>query len=95
MQDQTSAAEPTWTRRPLWQVGLTAALAAAAANVVIYAIARAADVPMELTEVFSDDFQRMPAINVALGTLLDGGVVAIALAAGCRRRAKQPRATFT
>jgi hypothetical protein len=83
-----------WAGRPLWQVGLAAALVAAAANAVVYVTARAAGVPLELTEVFSDDFARMPVSSFVLGTLLDGGVVAIVVAAACRRWAPRPRAWF-
>jgi hypothetical protein len=83
-----------WAGRPLWQVGLAAALVAAAANVVVYVTARAAGVPLELTEVFSDDFARMPISSFVLGTLLDGGVVAIVVAAACKRWAPRPRAWF-
>jgi hypothetical protein len=53
-------------------VGLAAALVAAAASVVVYVAARAAGVPMELTEVFEDQFARMPLMNVAWAALLDG-----------------------
>jgi hypothetical protein len=85
---------PRLDGRPLWQVGLVAALVAAAGNVIVYVVARAADVPLELTEVFSDDFVRMPVSSFVLGTLLDGGVVAILLAAACRRWAPRPRVWF-
>jgi Family of unknown function (DUF6069) len=64
---------PAWTNRPLWQVGLVAALIAAAANTVLYVVARLAGVPLELTEVFSDHFGRMPVHSFVLATLLEGG----------------------
>lgn len=86
--------EPSWTTRPLWQVGLAAGLVAAMANVLVYALARAADVPMELTEVFSDEFERMPLENMVFGTLLEGALAGIALAAACRRWANHPRVAF-
>jgi hypothetical protein len=85
---------PAWTQRPLWQVGLVAALIAAAANTVVYVVARRAGVPLELTEVFSDHFGRMPVSSFVLGTLLDGGAVATALAAACQRWAPRPRTWF-
>jgi hypothetical protein len=85
---------PAWSERPLWQIGIAAALVAAAANAVIYVIARAAGVPLELTEVFSDDFEQMPVSAFVLGTLLDGGVAGTALAAACRRWAPHPRTWF-
>jgi hypothetical protein len=84
----------SWAGRPLWQVGLAAALVAATANIVVYVTARAAGVPLELTEVFSDDFARMPVSTFVLGTLLDGGVVATVVAAACQRWAPRPRSWF-
>jgi hypothetical protein len=80
--------------RPLWQVGLVAALVAAAASVIVYAVARAAGVPMELTEVFEDEFARMPVRNMMFGALLEGGVVGTALAAACRRWSRRPLSSF-
>ena len=83
-----------WTRRPLWQAGLAAALVAAAASILVYVAARAAGVPMELTEVFEDHFARMPVMNMAWAALLEGGVAGTALGAACRRWARRPRSTF-
>jgi hypothetical protein len=83
-----------WARRPLWQVGLAAALVAAAASVLVYLAARAAGVPMELTEVFEDHYARMPVMNMAWGALLEGGVAGTVLAAACRRWARRPRSVF-
>jgi hypothetical protein len=83
-----------WTRRPLWQVGLAAALVAAAASILVYVAARAIGVPMELTEVFEDHFARMPVLNMAWGALLEGGIAGTLLAAVCRRWASRPRPAF-
>jgi hypothetical protein len=83
-----------WTERPLWQVGLTSALVAAAASVIVYVAARVAGVPMELTEVFEDEFRRMPMANMVWGALLEGGVAGTALAAACRRWTTRPRPYF-
>jgi hypothetical protein len=83
-----------WSGRPLWQVGVVTALAAAAASVLVYAAARWGGVPMELTEVFEDEFARMPVMNMALGAVLEGGVVGTALAAACRRWSRSPRVWF-
>jgi len=83
-----------WTQRPLWQVGLAAALVAAAASVIVYVAARAAGVPMELTEVFEDHFARMPVLNMAWGALLEGGLAGTALATACRRWTRRPRSYF-
>jgi hypothetical protein len=88
------ALQRAWTRRPLWQIGLGAAAIASAANVVAYVVARATGVPLELTEVFEDDFTRMPVQNFVLATLLEGGVAGTVLAAACRRWARHPRAYF-
>lgn len=83
-----------WTEQPLWQIGLGAALIAAAASVIVYAVARAAGVPMELTEVFADEFARMPVMNMAWAAMLEGGVGGTLLAAACRRWARRPRSYF-
>jgi len=80
--------------RPLWQVGLAAAVVAAVASVAVYLIARAAGVPMALTEVFEDHFARMPVANMAFAALLEGGLAGTVLAAGCRRWARRPRRWF-
>jgi hypothetical protein len=60
----------------------------------VYAVARAAGVPMELTEVFEDKFARMPIQNMAYAAVLDGGVSATVLAVACRRWSRHPRSTF-
>jgi len=78
----------------LWRVGLVAALVAAAASVVVYVAARAAGVPMELTEVFEDEFARMPVMNMVFAALLEGGAAGTVLAAACRRWSRRPRLWF-
>lgn len=83
-----------WIGQPLWQVGLAAALVAAAASVIVYVAARAGGVPMELTEVFEDRFARMPVMNMAWAALLEGGLAGTGLAAACRRWAGRPRSYF-
>lgn len=80
--------------RPLWQIGLAAALVAAVAGILVYLAARAAGVPMELTEIFEDRFAPMPMMNMAWAALLDGGVTGTLLAAACRRWTRRPRVTF-
>lgn len=92
--DATPVRGRLWTGRPLWLMGLVTALAAAVASVVVYAAARVAGVPMELTEVFEDEFARMPVMNMALAALLEGGVAGTALAAACRRWSRRPRLWF-
>jgi Family of unknown function (DUF6069) len=82
------------SRRPLWQVGLASALVAAVASVIVYLVARAAGVPMELTEVFEDEFARMPMMNMAWAALLEGGVGGTALAIACRQWTRRPRSCF-
>jgi hypothetical protein len=49
---------------------------------------------MELTEVFEDEFARMPVMNMAFGALLEGGAAGTALAAACRRWSRRPRLSF-
>jgi uncharacterized protein DUF6069 len=83
-----------WRQRPLWQVGSGAALVAAVAGVLVYVAARAAGVPMELTEVFETTYARMPVMNMAWAALLEGGVAGTTLAAACRRWTTRPRTYF-
>jgi hypothetical protein len=90
----TTARRRQWTERPLWQLGLASAVVAAAASVALYAVARAAGVPMELTEVFEDHFGRMPIMNMAWAALLEGGVAGTALAMASRRWTSRPRTSF-
>jgi hypothetical protein len=78
----------------LWRVGGIAAVVAAAANAVLYVGARAVGVPLELTEVFETEFQRVPVSSFVLATLLEGGLVATVTAAACRRWAARPRRWF-
>jgi hypothetical protein len=75
-------------------VGLATALVAASASVTLYWIALAAGVPMELTEVFEDEYARMPVLNMAMAALLEGGLAGTVLAAACRRWASRPRPWF-
>jgi hypothetical protein len=49
---------------------------------------------MELTEVFEDQFARMPVMNMAWAALLEGGLAGTALAAACRRWTRRPRSYF-
>ncbi len=93
-QDASPARRARWIERPLWQVGAVAALVAALASVIVYAAARAAGVPMELTEVFEDTFRRMPVMNMVYASLLEGGIAGTALAAACRRWTSRPRLWF-
>jgi hypothetical protein len=67
---------------------------AAAANTVLYVVARLGGVPLELTEVFSDHIGRMPVHSFVLATLLEGGAVGTIAAAACQRWAPRPRTWF-
>jgi hypothetical protein len=78
----------------LWQVGLLTALIAAVASVIVYALALTAGVPMELTEVFDDEFARMPVLNMVMAALLEGGAAGTVLAMACRRWSRRPRSLF-
>jgi hypothetical protein len=60
----------------------------------VYGVARAAGVPMALTEVFETKFARMPVANMAFAALLEGGLAGTLIAATCRRWARRPRRSF-
>jgi hypothetical protein len=81
-------------RRPLWWVGLVSGLVASAASVVVFVIARIAGVPMQLTEVFDDQFRRMSIVSFVVAPLLDGALLATVTAAACRRWTRRPRRWF-
>jgi Family of unknown function (DUF6069) len=85
----TDAARPS-----LLRVGLVAGLVASAASVLVYVAARAAGIPLELTDVFEDQFRRMSVVSFILGTLLDGAAVATVTAAACRWLTQRPRLWF-
>jgi Family of unknown function (DUF6069) len=93
-QDLSRVIRRPWVQRPLWQVGLASALVAAVASVLVYVAARAGGGPMELTEVFEDQFARMPVMNMVWAALLEGGVAGTVLAAVCRRWIRRPRLSF-
>ncbi|MGH3679192.1 MAG: DUF6069 family protein [Natronosporangium sp.] len=93
-QDTAPSGGRSWAGRPLWQIGLGAALVAAAASVIVYLVARAAGVPMELTGVFENELARMPVQDMAFAALLEGGIAGTALATVCRRWARRPRSYF-
>jgi hypothetical protein len=74
---QPSAAQPS---RPVWRAGTIAAGIAAAANLAVYGIARAAGAPLRV---------RFPghqaAWSIAAGDVLVATVVAVGLGPGARR----------
>lgn len=78
----------------MWQIGGVAALVAAVVSTLVYAAARAVGVPMELTEVFEDEYARMPVMNMAFAAVLEGGVGGTAVAVACRRWSRRPLTWF-
>jgi hypothetical protein len=73
---------------------MSAAVVATALNVALYLAALAAGVPLEITEVFEDEFKRMAVLNFIIATLLEGGALATVVAMACRRWTGRPRAWF-
>jgi hypothetical protein len=80
-------------RLPLWQIGAAAAAVAAVATEAIGAIAEAADVPMEVAGLGTDEAGEIApgsyALSVAIAT-----AVGVGLAELFRRRARRPARTF-
>ncbi|MGH9224094.1 MAG: DUF6069 family protein [Acidimicrobiales bacterium] len=85
------SASPTTSSpsRSLWRTGVRSGLIAAAATVVIAAVASAAGVSFE-----TEPGKSIPALAFGQLTLL-GTAVGVFIARTLRRRARQPRSTFT
>jgi hypothetical protein len=79
----------TSTARPVWRLGLTAGVVAAAATVAIAAAARGIDVSLKVTGTGGHAPQSIPLGGFAALTLL-GAVVGIVLTTGSARWAKRP-----
>jgi hypothetical protein len=73
------------------QILIRSGIGIPAASTVVYLVARAVRIPLELTEVFSDHFGRIPVQSFVLATLLDGGATGTILALACRRWATSSR----
>lgn len=72
----------------LWRAGVVAALAAAVANCLVAAVARAVDVPLTI------EGEQIPIPGFAVATLLCSAA-GLLLAAGLKRWAPGPRVAFT
>jgi hypothetical protein len=76
------------SRRALWGPGLLAGVLASVATTVIAAVARAADVPLEV------DGEPIPLLGFAQLTMMSV-VLGVVIAAALRRWANHPRRAFT
>ncbi|WP_413760332.1 DUF6069 family protein [Streptomyces sp. MMBL 11-3] len=79
--------------RPVWQVGVVAALAGAVVTEVFALVARGAGVPMEAAGPGAAEAAEIPVGGFA-GGVLSWSVVGIVLAMGLARWAKRPGRTF-
>jgi hypothetical protein len=90
----SSPARARFSTRPLWQVGAAAGVVATAAVALVAAVAKAADVPLEVASSSSAAPEVIPTfgfVTIMLVSAAAGIVLAMALA----RWAKRPARTFT
>jgi hypothetical protein len=79
--------------RPVWLVGVIAAAAGAAATALFAALAKAADVPLEVASASGEQPEAIPVAGFATAVLI-ASVVGILLALAFDRWAKRPARTF-
>jgi hypothetical protein len=79
--------------RPLWLVGLAATVAGAAVTALVAAVARAADVPLEVASSSDTAPEAIPVSGVALLVAICG-IVGVVMALGTNRWATRPARAF-
>jgi hypothetical protein len=79
--------------RPLWLVGLAATVAGAAVTALVAAVARAADVPLEVASSSDAAPEAIPVSGVAVLVVI-GGIVGVVMALGTNRWATRPARAF-
>jgi Family of unknown function (DUF6069) len=67
------------TRPNIWFTALSVGVVAAIANVIVYFIAEAANVPLQITSPGSSQLQQLPLIPVALASLIPAFAAAAVL----------------
>jgi Family of unknown function (DUF6069) len=79
--------------RPLWLVGLAATVAGAAVTALVAAVARAADVPLEVASGSDAAPEAIPVSGVAVLVVI-GGIVGVVMALATNRWATRPARAF-
>jgi Family of unknown function (DUF6069) len=79
--------------RPLWLVGLAATVAGAAVTALVAAVARAADVPLEVASSSDAAPEAIPVSGVAVLVVICG-IVGVVMALGTNRWATRPARAF-
>ena len=79
--------------RPLWLVGLAATVAGAAVAALVAAVARAADVPLEVASSSDAAPEAIPVSGVAVLVVICG-IVGVVMALGTNRWATRPARAF-
>jgi Family of unknown function (DUF6069) len=79
--------------RPLWLVGLAATVAGAAVTALVAAVARAADVPLEVASSSDAAPEAIPVSGVAVLVVICG-IVGVVTALGANRWATRPARAF-
>jgi hypothetical protein len=83
----------TLATRPLWLVGLAATVAGAAVSALVAAVARAADVPLEVASSSDAAPEAIPVSGVAVLVVICG-IVGVVMALGTNRWATRPARAF-
>jgi Family of unknown function (DUF6069) len=79
--------------RPLWLVGLAATVAGAAVTALVAAVARAADVPLEVASSSDAAPEAIPVSGVAVLVVICG-IAGVVMALGTNRWATRPARAF-
>jgi Family of unknown function (DUF6069) len=79
--------------RPIWLVGLAATVAGAAVTALVAAVARAADVPLEVASSSDAAPEAIPVSGVAVLVVICG-IVGVVMAFGTNRWATRPARAF-
>jgi hypothetical protein len=90
----SSPARSGFLTRPLWQVGAAAGVVGAAVVALVAAVAKAADVPLEVADSSSKAPEVIPTFGFVT-IMLVSAAVGIVLAMALARWAKHPARTFT
>jgi hypothetical protein len=89
----TSAVRSALATKPVWLVGVASTVVAAVVAVLVAAVAKAADVPLEVAASSSEAPEAIP--TAGFGTVvLMAGAIGVVLAVALNRWAKRPARTF-
>lgn len=91
--DRAPALGSALATRPLWLVGVASTALAAAVTALVAAVAKAADVPLQVAPAAGDPVETIPTAGFAT-MVLAMGAIGVVLALAVARWAKRPARTF-